>query len=736
MLVLVVVSGVVSRRLYARAIASGLALASLLLWRPHRAAAQEPEEYEKAIDQLDLQAMLNTPLEVWTATKTAQKTTEAPAIITTVTHEQIAVWGYRTVAEVLNHVLGFYVIDDHISPNVAVRGSSGGLYSDSSVIKLLIDGHSVAFHPTGGNQLGPELIPLTAVDRIEIIRGPASALYGADAFLGVVNIKIREGRTRSGALGWLTAGRVGAHAASDVDLTLGIARGMLDVRVAFRHTKQNLSGLELPGSSPAPSIPIYNFGSRTARGLDQESYSAIATIGLQPRAGTSLKAFGYFSSMDRGAEFGSLFQLASGFNARNTFSENRVSRWQLRSGLSWEQDLTQQLRLSLGGAYFHGGPGDGNRLEVGSEFYYVRRRFDFRGMDADGHLAWRPTESLRLVAGVSQFLDDERLPSRIGIAKQPVEQVKAGEVIDAISVYQGRKTFLNSGAYLQGTWDALGTALGVTAGVRYDRHNLYGGQVSQRVGLVSNPRSNLHAKLLHGSAFKAPSPLLLYAVPSASGDVLGNAQLRPQYVNTFELQIAYEPGDMLSLSTDVAYSFLRDRTEFIQQGINRVARNVARAATLSWESLAEVKVQEWLRARLSLELQRTLQRTGQGGYAGRVLGSVGCCYPELMVHGGLVAQPPRWPARLAVSASYIGTRRASGNNILLYGEPYDLPPYVLLDANLSTTGFKVLRDNAQEISFSLAGKNLLDADGPTPGFSGVDYPLSPRSFFVQINVTL
>jgi iron complex outermembrane receptor protein len=726
-----------------RALASGrerrtgqAAVVALFLAASCPAAAQGPEEYEKVIDDLDLQTLLNTPLHVWTASKTEQRHTEAPAIITTVTQEQIAVWGYRTVAEVLSHVLGFYVIDDHITPNVAVRGSSGGLYSDSSVIKLLIDGHSVAFCSTGGNQLGPELIPLTAVDRIEIIRGPVSALYGADAFLGVVNIKTREGGTRNGALGWLSGGVVGEHGASDLDLTLGTARGKVDVLVAFRRNQQDLSGLELPASSPAPSIPIYNVGSRTARGLDQESYSAIATVTVRPAVGSSIKAFGYFSSMERGAEFGSLFQLASGTNARNTFSENRVSRWQLRSGLAWDQDLGPGLRLSLRGHYFQGGPRRDNRLEVGSEFYYVRRRFGFRGLDADSLLQWRPWESLRLAAGLSQFIDDEQLPSRIGVAKQPVEDVAAGQVIGAISVYQGRKVFLNSGAYLQGTWDAVGPALALTAGLRYDRHNLYGGQLSQRAGVVANPQPNLHAKLLHGSAFKAPSPLLLYAVPSASGDVIGNVDLRPQYVNTFELQVSWEPTTALSLSTDLAYSLLRDKTEFIQQGINKVARNVARAATLSWESLAELRYREWLRAHLSLELQRTLQRTVQGGYAGRVLGSVGCCYPAQMVHAGVAVQPPRWPVRTAISASFIGARRASENNVLLYGEPYHLPPYLLLDANISTSGFRVWRDPAQELSFSLVGKNLLGADGPTPGFSGVDYPLTPRSFFVQVNITL
>jgi hypothetical protein len=61
---------------------------------------------------------------------------------------------------------------------------------------------------------------------------------------------------------------------------------------------------------------------------------------------------------------------------------------------------------------------------------------------------------------------------------------------------------------------------------------------------------------------------------------------------------------------------------------------------------------------------------------------------------------------------------------------------VLLDANLSTVGFHLLRDDAQEVSLSLSGKNLLDSGGPAPGFAGVDYPLTPRSFFVELHLTL
>src|SRR3954453_20793668 len=180
----------------ARRAVSAIALiaSAALAARPGSAVGQPRDrEEERLIEQLDLQTLLNTPVDVWTPSRTPQKSYQAPSIITTITREQIAVWGFRTMAELLDHLLGFYVVDDHTSPNVLVRGNSGGLYSDSSVLKVLINGHAVSFGWTGGIGLGPELIPLSVVDQVEVIRGPISAVYGANAFLALINIHTRQG---------------------------------------------------------------------------------------------------------------------------------------------------------------------------------------------------------------------------------------------------------------------------------------------------------------------------------------------------------------------------------------------------------------------------------------------------------------------------------------------------------------------------------------------------------------
>ena len=144
---------------------------------------------------LDLGALLAMDVTVVSATKTAQSLEEAPSIMTVITRQDIERWGYDTVADALKYIVGFYVVDDHITPNLAVRGISGGLRSESGIVKLMLNGHPITYRPTSGNWLGAELIPLSTIQQIEIIRGPASALYGADAFLGIINVITRQGQS-------------------------------------------------------------------------------------------------------------------------------------------------------------------------------------------------------------------------------------------------------------------------------------------------------------------------------------------------------------------------------------------------------------------------------------------------------------------------------------------------------------------------------------------------------------
>src|SRR6266498_1955959 len=131
----------------------------LALFLVGSAHGQESTGSELELFELDREVKVGI-----SATKTDRPAEEAPAIVEVVTRREIREWGYTSVADVLTHIVGFYIIDDHILPNVAVRGVSGGLFAESSVIKVMIDGRSVAFRSTAGNWLGEELVPLSAIE--------------------------------------------------------------------------------------------------------------------------------------------------------------------------------------------------------------------------------------------------------------------------------------------------------------------------------------------------------------------------------------------------------------------------------------------------------------------------------------------------------------------------------------------------------------------------------------------
>ncbi len=110
------------------------------------------------------------------------------AHIQLITHTEIVENQYTTLKEVLSDQAGFYVSTDWLSPNVSFRGENTGFQANSSSVKFLIDGHDTQFQTTGANLMGVESFPLSGIGRIEIMKGPMAARYGAGAGQVVINI--------------------------------------------------------------------------------------------------------------------------------------------------------------------------------------------------------------------------------------------------------------------------------------------------------------------------------------------------------------------------------------------------------------------------------------------------------------------------------------------------------------------------------------------------------------------
>ena len=702
-----------------------ISLVVLRLPYPPGVFAASLEEVDD-FDQLDLEQLLNV---VVSATRTEQKVEDAPAVVTVISAIEIERWGYTSVAEVLKHVVGFCVQDDHITPNAGLRGVFGGLRSESGLIKVMIDGQAVSMRLTGGHWLGAELVPLTAVERIEIIRGPASALYGADAFLGIINIITKQGGDLSGMRSNMHVGTTGTNLAGGQDMAFGLREGDWEVLLAGRLQHWNLSGIELPNSSPAPRLPTYSQSDPSAEGLEQLSAVGLLKLNWHLSERSKLGMTGYFSLLDRGAEFADWLQLANGLDGMGRRNENQVSILQGFIRADAQFALTDMLDLTFFGTYFRGEPTKRDRIEVGSDTHWVRREFRYQGGEMGLNLGWKLLESLSLTAGLDVLYDENDVPSNLHVLKLDVESLLAGDVREATSTRQGIQAFVNGGAYLQALWTPIERWLSLTGGLRYDNHNIYGSQFSGRAGAVTSPMDGLHLKLLYGNAFKAPSPLLLYGQPVRIGDIIGNPDLKPQYIHTFEFQVSYAPWDFLTLRTDLAYSILLNKAEFTQQGLNKVARNVAELGALSWESELDLHWKQWLRGYVNFAFQHLVRDLGEAGYVSELVGSGLSLYPAVLLHFGLRGRLPGLPLRAGLEGTIMGERRASDDNILEAGEAYNLDPIFLLDAHLALSDLEFW--TGHKTTFMLVGRNLLGGTGSNPGYAGFDLPLAPRTILLH-----
>lgn len=688
------------------------------------AAPAAEAELDVTPDDLDLMRLLN--VEVSTATKTAESLDDAPAIMTVVTREDIVLWGYRDLGEVLQHTVGFFVTDDHILPNVGVRGVSGGLGAESGVIKVMIDGRAVAYRTTSGNWLGTELIPFESIEQIEIIRGPASALYGADAFLGVVNIITVKGEDVHPLRAYVAGGVSGANPSGKFDVVSGTTIDKFNFMVGAAGELSDRSGIDYPKISPPGQFPSWVGDRREALGVERRSLAVQTRAGYEDEKVGHLSVSGYFSGLERGGDFAHWAQLTNDVVDGIDVGTD-IGLQQLRINMDGLVHANREFDVAVQGTYSQGGLLPSDRIEIGSDLFYVERQQTYNSIDGLVEGRWIPSDRFNLIGGVEGYFDHEELLAPERINRLTGESVSLGEE-------DGQRVDLtNFGVYAGSTVKVIDRWLKLTGGIRLDHHSLYGNQLTGRAGATSRISDDIVLKLLYGSAFKAPSPYLLYASPLRPGDVIGNANLKPQFVHTLELQYSYKPNPFFGLTTGMAGSWLMDKAEFTPQGINQAARNVADQRSLSWETRADLKHYDEYNLYGSLEVVYSERDPGQEGYAADLVGTQNVAYPNYIGRAGAMVglpTPASFPLLAGLETVIVGPSRAADASIIEKGESYTLPPYVLLDATLATGALFLIPRH--ETRIAIRGKNILGMNGPNPGFSGFEYPLRPTEVYLEL----
>ncbi len=512
------------------AVLLGALLATVARAQPAPSQEPEPQQPPREIAELELESLLELP--VVSSTKEEQRGAQTPAVVSVISGEEARNRGCTTLAEALLYIPGLYDVYDLVTHNMGIRGINGGIRASGNILLLLIDGYPVDYRPTTGNSFGEELIPLELVERVEVIRGPASALYGPNAFLGVVNVITRGGEELEGLRLVGHGGTVRLHPAGGGGLVVGGAEGSLELALGLSAFRLDRSGLGLPSSSPVLQEPLSPVPSRAPSRDDiarPKSFFGRATVGTTGTGRVQLLAS--LQNLDSASEFNELAALTHG---------TRVAALNQNYRLAYLLEPSEKVALELTGFFLHGAPTGAGQLDTGRPDYVFIPEAGVVGFGGSAEGRWAVHPTLALTGGVDFVHENhllrhwDRLLIADVLAPDGTVLSPAGTLIPGEGHDQHR-VFRNLGVFAQGHF-AWSEAWSAIVGGRLDVQNIYGTYPSFRAGLVyAPPKRAVSAKLLYGSSFKAPSAEQLFTQPATFLDIQGNPDLKPQTAHTFEL---------------------------------------------------------------------------------------------------------------------------------------------------------------------------------------------------------
>ncbi len=309
------------------------------------AATAPPASASDDVDltEVSLQTLMDFKVQsVYGASKHEQKLSEAPSSVTIVDSEEIKKYGARNFADVLNSVRGLYVTYDRNYSYLGIRGfNRPGDYS--SRVLVLVDGHRLNENIFDSVLIGNDFpLDVDVIDRIEVIRGPGSSIYGNNAFFGVINVITKTGGAYQGAE---VSGSVGSF-----DSYTG----------RFSYGNRFKNGLQLMASAtfydsegpdqlyyPEFNTPSNNVNNGITRHTDYERfYKVLATLSYNDFA-----LQGLFSSREKGIPTGAYGTIFNDPRAKTTDNRGYLD---LKYHHRFANDLEVTARLSYDNYWYYG----------------------------------------------------------------------------------------------------------------------------------------------------------------------------------------------------------------------------------------------------------------------------------------------------------------------------------------------------------------------------------------------
>ncbi|MCU7842410.1 MAG: TonB-dependent receptor [Candidatus Thiodiazotropha sp. (ex Monitilora ramsayi)] len=694
---------------------------------------QQMKEAERLFSGPSEEDYYRTDAILTSATGSAKPVFLAPSVASVITKEEIEAIGAATLDEVLETVPGLHVYISSFSL-FTKKWSIRGIHTEGNPqVLLLINGQPIQNLHVGFRPAQFQL-PVSMISRVEVIRGPGSAVHGADAFAGTINVITKDGQEIDGVQAGVRGGSFGRK---DAWVQHGGKYGDWDLAVGFDLMRSDGDDERIIGRDTQSALDV-NFGTSAslAPGPLETQYNTISTHVVMNRQHWKLHLWGW-SERDGGVGAG----LTEALSTNNRRSSNLLLGDIDYSNDQWFQNWTLGFRLGYlyneeedhlqlfpAGAVLPIGS-DGN-LNFTSPAGFTLFTDGFIG--APEHTFNRYSlETSALYNGLAQHNMRFALGYQYADVRYRARQNWGPGVIDGSqAVVDGSLTDLTGqpGIFMpdvdrklwylsaQDEW-AFTHNWELTLGARYDHYSDFGGTFNPRAALVWQTRHDLTTKLLYGRAFRAPSFSNMHAQNNPIG--LGNPNLDPEVIDTLELALDYRPSPDLRMAANLFVYEIDGLIEFVPDpgGASATSQN------------SRDQKGQGVELEIDWETTRNLRLTGNLAWQDSEDKATGDPTPDAP---GLQAYAnahwkflPRW----SVDGQWIwigDRKRAAGDT------RSDIDDYSTVNLTLRR---KKLFDT---IDLALAVRNLFDEDIREPSTTSIpeDYPMESRSVWLEVRTAL
>lgn len=668
-------------------------------------------------------------VEISIATGNRTPLDRAPAAATVITSSEIQAMGARNLNEVLETVPGMHVSLSSLSRLDSVYSIRGIHTGFNPQVLLLMNGVPVQSSLQGGR---PSLlrVPTTSIDRIEIIRGPGSAVYGADAYAGVINVITKDASVINATQ---VGGGTGSFGGKDLWLTTATEWNNWKASLNFSYQESDGDNSRVVNSDLQSGLDIFlGTHASLAPGALSTRYQILDTHLALTSERSQINIWSWVSN-DAGIGAGGAQALDfNGNDESNLFLVDATHHFDDNGG-PWDNSIRLsylyydlQTRFSLfpeGALIPIGSDGNVNAVEPAGIVLFPDGLIGQPGQEsADSQIdlisiysGWE-SHRVRIATGSKHQTLEGREYKNFGPGvidgSVAVIDGKLTDVSDTDYVFLAKSSRTIGYLSLQDEWQ-ITSSLELTSGVRYDNYSDFGGTTNPRIALVWAGTEQLITKLLYGSAFRAPS--FMEQGSKNNPVLLGNRNLDPEQIDTLELSFNYLVTPDLQTSLTVFHYEARDMIEFVSESV----------VTIKTAQNARDQDGDGFELEFNWKPIPTLHLSGNYSYQNAK--DIASNQPVADAPGRQVKMNMNWEFSPDWSVNsqliFIADRERRRGDLRPAIDDYTLMDVVIKRENI-----------LPHLDASLAFKNLADTDArePSSGEIADDYPLESRSVWLQL----